>query len=197
MGRKSKGLSLRNKIKIYCNSLETEYNYFNGMKEKINKSGIKDISIEIIKTQKKGGKDPVTAVNYAIKTRKDANDVWVVFDKDENDIEKAIELAGRNDVKIAWSNECFELWILNHFEKHNKYLDRNECIKSVNKEYKKEFKREYEKNTENIYNSLENRQEFAVAVSKKQHEMAIKEKKTPNRANPCTLVYKLVEMLRR
>jgi hypothetical protein len=41
-----------------------------------------------------------------------------MFDKDEtpqNDIDETIAQAGRNDISVAFSQPCFELWLLLHF----------------------------------------------------------------------------------
>jgi len=41
--------------------------------------------------------------------------VWAIFDKDEHpNIDKAYILANKNDVKIAFSNPCIEIWGLLH-----------------------------------------------------------------------------------
>lgn len=48
--------------------------------------------------------------------------IWAVFDKDEfpdKDYNDAIELAQKNGIKVAYSNECFELWFLLHFEDYS------------------------------------------------------------------------------
>lgn len=50
--------------------------------------------------------------------------IWVVFDKDDADLndttrqnfERAFERARENEFQIAYSNECFELWFLLHLE---------------------------------------------------------------------------------
>lgn len=81
------------------------------------------------------GFDPLGVVKHAIKEKeiykkekgKDADFVWAVFDKDDNDendtkIEKfaeALQIAKDNHIKIAFSNECFELWFLLHFSDVN------------------------------------------------------------------------------
>lgn len=43
--------------------------------------------------------------------------VWAVFDKDEHDVEPAIALAKTEGVDVAFSNPCFEVWALLHFDK--------------------------------------------------------------------------------
>jgi RloB-like protein len=53
------------------------------------------------------------------------NQVWCVFDRDEHpNFAKAIDLANRNDIKLAISNPCMELWFILHFEDWPAYLER-------------------------------------------------------------------------
>jgi hypothetical protein len=69
---------------------------------------------------KKSGRSPLQLVKLAIKHRdQDADsfdEVWCVFDIDDFDVAEAVVLAGRNSVRLAISNPCFELWLLLHFE---------------------------------------------------------------------------------
>jgi hypothetical protein len=54
----------------------------------------------------------------------DGLEIWCVFDRDTNGIEGdkqdtefnlAIHAAQQNNINTAWSNDCFELWVLLHF----------------------------------------------------------------------------------
>ena len=114
---------------IVCEDESTEPCYFNKVfKEEFEKILPKDtIRIETVGT----GQNSVSVVKKAISERvirteiiqKDIDHVWAVFDKDDLDqnettrkrFEDAFTLARENAVKIAYSNECFELWLLLHF----------------------------------------------------------------------------------
>jgi hypothetical protein len=53
---------------------------------------------------------------------------WCVFDVDEHPgIPEALDLARANDIRIAVSNPCIELWFLIHFENQTAYLSRREA----------------------------------------------------------------------
>lgn len=82
---------------------------------------------------------PLTVVKTAIAQRdravkearrkRDLNlafdEVWCVFDQDEHaNVCEAFELAERNDLKVAFSNPCFELWLLLHYQDQRPHLDR-------------------------------------------------------------------------
>lgn len=194
-GRISKEIRLKNRIKIYCNSLETEFNYFTAFKNEVNSSKISDISIEVLKTQTKGGLDPLGAVKHVIKDKQECDEVWVVFDKDHFDIEEALRLAQRNDINVAWSNECFELWFLLHFSSLTTFLGRKEALEKVKEVYKKTLKITYEKNSKEEFQRLRSRMKVAIAYAKKQHQLMKRDGISANKANPCTTVYKLVELL--
>lgn len=190
--REFKNISLDNKIKIFCNASETEPNYFENFKNDFKKSKIVDLEIEIIK---RGGKSPLDIVKYAIINGGSAQEIWVVFDKDHYDIECAIELAKKNAIKIAWSNESFELWFLLHFNLVTTSMDRKVCLNKVIDAFKNTFKKNYAKNNTESYELLKPYMKIAISRAKKIHQEAELDGKRPSNSNPCTTVYKLVESL--
>ncbi len=60
---------------------------------------------------------------YEENNHRQIDEIWAVFDKDDLDqstgnrqnFEAAFELANLEKVNVAYSNECFELWLLLHF----------------------------------------------------------------------------------
>ncbi|MFH9573498.1 RloB family protein [Streptomyces sp. NPDC017454] len=67
--------------------------------------------------------DPVSVVRDAV-TKRDMADghyqqAWCVLDVDDFDhLDEALRLAADEDVEVALSNPCFELWLLLHFRDH-------------------------------------------------------------------------------
>ncbi|MES2173279.1 MAG: RloB family protein [Pseudomonadota bacterium] len=58
--------------------------------------------------------------------------IWAVFDRDEHEnVEQAISIAKSRGVKVAFSNPCFEVWLLLH---HVEY-DADEHRKQTQKRY--------------------------------------------------------------
>ncbi|GAB1414639.1 hypothetical protein MASR2M117_00450 [Paludibacter sp.] len=61
--------------------------------------------------------------NLYVEANKDVDEVWTVFDKDDAEISpgntlrfsEAFQLAQEERIKVAYSNEVFELWVLLHF----------------------------------------------------------------------------------
>lgn len=60
---------------------------------------------------------------YEDNNHRSIDEAWVVFDKDDLDqthgnrinFESAFELAAQEKINVAFSNECFELWLALHF----------------------------------------------------------------------------------
>ena len=58
------------------------------------------------------------------KSGKEIDQTWAVFDKDDLDkttgnirnFNESFELGVKENIRIAYSNECFELWLLLHYE---------------------------------------------------------------------------------
>jgi hypothetical protein len=56
------------------------------------------------------------------------NQYWCVFDVDEHPkVTEALDLARANNINVALSSPCLELWFLIHFENQTAYLDRKEA----------------------------------------------------------------------
>lgn len=140
--------------------------------------------------------------------------VWAVFDKDSLDetegnrerFEKAFELADKEQVRVAYSNECFELWLLLHFVdvRPDIHLSRNDVIypsleASVNKGRTEETKIPYDHkhpNTDFMDAIMKSgSQDNAILRAKVLDEYHIKQNHSPIDSNPNTLVYKLVSEL--
>lgn len=179
-GRKSKELIIRNVIKIYFNSLETEYNYFKEIKDKLENFKIIDLKLEIEKAQSKGGKSPLELLEYSVLNKNEKEETWIVFDKDEFEIDNVLIKANKCNIKPAFSNSCFELWFLNHFDYRETFLSTKECLKLTKEKFKKELKKEYVKN-EKWFKILEKKTETAVRNSKKQHKEIEKSIFSPSR----------------
>lgn len=117
MARKSDKLAVRNTFYILTNGKQTEYNYFRLLKAK---RSIYDVKIIYQNA------DPIGLVDHALKLEKDANQVWCVFDIDytnyEGRLRPAIKKAEENNIKIAYSNIAFEVWLISHYEQCGKHL---------------------------------------------------------------------------
>lgn len=173
------------KVLIVCEGEETEPNYFRAFR----------VASSICKVNGTGH-NTVSLVKEAQRLSKIENyrEVWCVFDKDsftEASVKAAYVLAQSAGFKIAFSNECFELWYLLHY----KYLDTQVSRAEYTKQLKK-ILGSYEKNSMAMYDTLLNKQSDAIKHAKKlnaSHNVNTH----PCNCKPFTTVYELVERLNR
>jgi len=120
--------------------------------------------------------------------------VWVVFDKDsfpDQNFNRAFDLArDHKEITPCWSNECFELWYLLHFNYRDTAIGRNELWPVISKllgeKYDKADKQLYDKLAENLETALKYAKKLAFTNQANG---------TPTQ-NPSTLVHELVSALR-
>jgi hypothetical protein len=82
-------------------------------------------------------KNPTQVVDYALKERHkndSHNSIWCIFDKDIfDDFDEAISYAKQNNVRVAFSNQAFEVWFINHFRLLESAMHRNKYKKELSK----------------------------------------------------------------
>lgn len=194
--RKSKEYTLKNIIKIYFNALKTEYHYFEGFKKILDKHDLIDLKLKIEKMKKKGGASPDELLEHAIKNKNENEETWIVFDKDEfQDIHSVICRAKENAINVAFSNPCFELWFLNHYDYRESSLTTDQCIESTVKKFKEKHKKEYLKNDTECFDYVYPKTKTAIRNSKKQYEKIKENSINADKQNPSTLVYLIVSKL--
>lgn len=141
----------KEKFLIICEGEKTEPNYFKSF----------PINVHVVDVDVKGyGYNTLSLVEEAINRKESAernglpyNQVWCVFDKDDfcdDIINRAIYKSIENKIKVAWSNEAFELWYLLHYDYHTSAIKRWHYIEKLNNR----FKDKYEKNDPDIYEKL-------------------------------------------
>ena len=148
---------------------------------------------------------PKTVVEIAIRERNNAaqtakaekdenllwDEVWAVFDVDEHPhLEEAITSANKENITMAISNPCFELWLLLHFKDQRASIHRHNAQSDV-----KTFLRDYgkaldDKNLALIY------QGYAHALKRAQSLDAEALHHEAMGRNPTTGVYRLTESIR-
>lgn len=119
--------------------------------------------------------------------------VWVVFDKDDNShhqFNRALQIAANNNISVAYSNEAFEIWYLLHFNYYNTALSRRDYIARLNRL----LDEAYQKNSMTMYEELLPQQSNAInnairLLNSYQNTVP------PANANPSTTVHLLVNEL--
>ena len=102
---------------IFCEGEKTEKNYFR--KLRIDKR-VPRLIIKIISPK---NSDALEIIKYAFNYAKSkgfqkGDTLYCVFDRDDNSdkkLQQAEKFAKIHNIKIIFSNPCFEYWILSHF----------------------------------------------------------------------------------
>ncbi len=181
----NKGM-LPDSIFIICEGEQTEKKYFDAL---ITANRLLTVSAEGY------GMNTDSLVKLAIKKSKEENfdQIWCVFDRDsfpKQNFNRAFLLAKKhNKIKIAYSNEAFELWYLLHFHYFNTGISRDQYKDKLSKElgYK------YEKNSKTMYEILKDKQ--AIAIKHAKNLLKSYTEFNPEKNNPSTTVHLLVQEL--
>lgn len=168
---------------IVCEGEKTEPAYFDGFR-------VPSVKIEIVGM----GKDPLSLVGRAFELRRQEqyDQVWCVFDRDDVPVERfnqALELARRRRIKVAYSNQAFELWYLLHFHYSNIAQTRRDYSDGLSRA----LGRAYQKNDHNLYQELLPRQD--VAIRHAERLLAQYNPHDPADDDPSTTVHLLVQEL--
>ena len=186
---------------IVCEGKKTEPNYFNGLKRKINEKYGRKVDVLIPNIDVKGtGMNTTSLVKYAEKTVNHANkvygQVWVVFDKDDYSDEQFDEAVHNCNYNVAWSNPNFELWLLAHFKKVNRYISKDDVLEELNREFIKNGLGEYTKNDESIFEKVTENGKLDIAIDNCEYMESLNEDGQASQRNPMTKVYKIVDGLK-
>ena len=128
------------------------------------------------------------AAKYRIKY----DQVWCVFDKNsfpKEHFNSALALAEKNKIKVAYSNEAFELWYLLHFNYIETAIPRGDYTYKL----KERLGMKYEKNCKTMYNILLDKQK--TAIKNAERLLSLYEKTDSYEKNPSTTVHLLVKEL--
>jgi hypothetical protein len=111
---------------------QTEYAYFSRIGEimGLETEYVYSVKVEVREIVEGSKQDPVNIVREAKKSKKDYDEVWVVFDKDrdrDEEIEVAYKIAAKAKIQIAISSISFEHWLILHFEKCAIAFQRSDC----------------------------------------------------------------------
>ena len=168
------------RILIVCEGERTEPDYFSQFK--------------VTTTVKGEAMNTLSQVERTIFLRDEDrrfDQVWCVFDLDsfpKQNFEKAIQLAKKENIRVAYSNEAFELWYVLHFDYLQSQVDRRQYITIL----ESRLGIGYSKNDRTIYERLLSRQPQAIANAERLleehhlHHLYSSDKK------PSTTVHELV-----
>lgn len=183
---------------IVSEGTKTEPYYIKGLADVINKKyynfGSKN-RIEVKGT----GRSTLSLLKFVRKQVEidwpQATVVWLMYDKDDFPIDDfdntQYSAEGRKDkreYKVAWSNECIELWFVLHYQILTADNGREHCRKIL------EDKMGYEKNQKDIYEILEDKTALAIQRAENQYD-SYAVSTPPSKRCPATRVFELVRYL--
>lgn len=183
MDRRINQIPIKQRFLIVCEGEKTEPLYFEGFR-------VPGLVAEVIGL----GMVCSSLVNRAIELKEqgDYDQCWCVFDKDDNSNEEfycAISLAKKNGMKVAYSNQCFELWYVLHFDYMANSITRSDYRKILDKK----LGHEYEKKSTTTYQEL---RQFQVAAIRNAENLLREYPITKAAENdPSTTVHLLVKEL--
>lgn len=192
-GKRREGTRRQRKTVVIVCEGGTEKLYFESFRTRYRYAGLVIIPVENKKN------DPKHIVEYAIKKMKE-NDLdystgdrsWCVFDVDESSdtvLKEAFQNAARENVLIALSNPCIELWYILHFA--------NQTASLTQKQAKADMKRHIPGYKENLDISEELIPGETAAIKRakglnKQHGRTGYKKDT-REFNPSSQVFEILE----
>lgn len=186
---------------IICEGNQTEPNYFNGLKKKINEKYGNKIDVLIPNIDVKGtGMNTQSLVKYTQRVVNYSNkmygQVWVVFDKDDYDDKQFNSAINNCDYHVAWSNPNFELWLLSHFKQIDRCVSKDYVLKELNREFQKNGLENYSKNDKTIFDKVTNEKRLNTAIKNCEYMEELNKNKDPSQKNPMTKVYKIIDNLK-
>ena len=191
---------------IVSEGTETEPNYISGFAKKINKK-CKDYGLGKRIVVRGTGRNTRGLLDFARdEVEKEfpmAQEVWLMYDKDDfpyddfdNTQKSAEEKTDKRRYRVAWSNECIELWFLLHFQELHSNIGRDAYKAKLNEHFREAGYPKYEKNMKNIFAVLEDKTDTAIKRAKRQYEEYRKDD-PPSKRCPATRVYELVQELKK
>jgi hypothetical protein len=170
---------------IVCEGKKTEPYYFKSFR----------VPKAVVSIEGAAG-DPTRLVNsaYKLSNEDEYDQVWCVFDRDvgawtAQNFNNALQNAKNYGFHVAYSNECFELWYILHFEFLNTGLPRSDYEDKLSEL----LGTKYQKNDPTIYKQLLEKQPIAIKYARKL--LNSYDPLDPERDNPSTTVHLLVQAL--
>lgn len=192
----------------------------------------KKLKINVVEDQKSKMENIFRAIKHCEKNKAfdEGIHIWCVFDRDFNgnpdelnldeiSFDESPHTAKRNNIKVAWSNDCFELWVLLHYEDvdekepllRNENYERLTEILKVDKKISSDLHVNIEQGTFNYVNNFKKKKRFinyilptlkdptrrtaAIERAEKLEKYHATRNVAPHEMCPCTMVHHLVKEL--
>ena len=187
------------KVVIVSEGKRTEPEYFKRF-ARLNRNGLVEVKTVGL------GAVPSSVVNRAIDeydqlkrlARKQGDsfayafEVWAVFDRDEHvEFDMPIQKAEAHEIKVAYSNPCFEIWGLMHYCWVDGEIDRHSAQRKLHAEHPSYH---HDDNPVLDADSLQGKPYEAALLNAKK-ALISRKKERAERGNPSTTVHLLTESI--
>ncbi|MDQ1306974.1 MAG: hypothetical protein QG671_2806 [Actinomycetota bacterium] len=130
--------NMRRTVVVVCEGTTTEPLYFDALRLEREVQDVAAVQLRVQRSNR--GKQPLALVQKAIDIKAEDNaagreidEIWCVFDvewpQNHPKLQETLTLAERNNISIAVSNPCFELWLILHFKSQAAFLTTNEACR--------------------------------------------------------------------
>jgi hypothetical protein len=205
LGKKAYQEHSREQAKVFliiCEGMNTEPLYFKALplgNAKVDSYGLGSSKTALV--------DHV--IQYVVSDRSNAGkEIWVVFDFDikpdqveqqKEDYNRAIELAAIKGIKVAYSNDSFELWFLLHYQHLEQKWTRHQYYQKLGEWWECNYEKEGKKGEfcRKIYQKLldDPRSDQNEAFSRASRMLSEQQELSFADRTPCTTVFELVKEL--
>lgn len=182
---------------IVTDTEATERCYFNGLQEKLPQNIRNRIVIKVIETKTA---KLINKCKEIVAYDPQYRIPWIVFDRDRViNFDEIISDAKANNIKVGWSNPCFEIWMFAYYGNMPVIKESKICCKQFAHLYQNKTGQVYSKSDNKLYERLitSGNEEIAITVATNKLEQCKREGKTkPSEMFPATTVYELIEEIR-
>lgn len=205
LGKKAYQENSREQAKVFliiCEGMNTEPLYFKAFplgNAKVDSYGLGRSKTALVEN----------VIQNVVSDRSNADkEIWVVFDFDikpdqveqqKEDYNRAIELAGNKGIKVAYSNDSFELWFLLHYQHLELKWTRHQYSEKLGELWACNYEKEGKKGEfcRKIYQKLldDPRSDQNKAISRASRMLGEQQELPFADRNPCTTVFELVKEL--
>ncbi|QMU68141.1 RloB family protein [Streptacidiphilus sp. P02-A3a] len=129
LGRAVNSREPRERLLVVCGAKVTERDYIQGLCSVVRNPAV---SVKVIEHPRSPSQVVAYAAQYARTTGEEYDQTWCVLDVDQFvDIDQAQADADAENIHIALSNPCFELWLILHFADHRSHAASYKQLESV------------------------------------------------------------------
>lgn len=205
LGKKAYQEYSREQAKVFliiCEGMNTEPLYFKAFplgNAKVDSYGLGSSKTALIEY----------VIQNVVSDRSNADkEIWVVFDFDikpdqfeqqKEDYNRAIQLAANKGIKVAYSNDSFELWFLLHYQHLELKWTRHQYYQKLGEWWECNYEKEGKKGEfcRKIYQKLldDSRSDQDEAISRASRMLGQQQELSFADRNPCTTVFELVKEL--